>query len=290
MEEKIFDGAFFAKLNTLSLHTNLMFTQGMSGPRKSSAKGSSVEFSDFREYILGDDIRRIDWNAYGRMDKLFIKQFMEEKEARFHIFLDCSRSMLYGEQKKSNSALQICAALSYMILNNLDRVSITAMKESESVRITGLTGRQAFMRLVQKLEQITFEGHVNLVEEIKKQPFYQRGVVILISDFLDQPALKEALRYLAYQKQEILLVQVLAQEEIAPIKDGTNQLIDMESKEEIKVTMTNKVKTSYEKTLQTFLTSVEEATKSYQGTYLRKVTTESLEQFIFECVRRGKIG
>ena len=127
MQEKIFDDDFFQKLNTLKLSLNMRLNQGMSGARKSGAKGTSVEFSDFREYMLGDDIRRIDWNAYGRMDKLFIKQFMEEKEGIYHIFLDTSKSMDYGEPKKSRLALQIAGALSYLVLNNLDRVYVTQM-------------------------------------------------------------------------------------------------------------------------------------------------------------------
>ena len=116
MESAIFDNAFFKKLNTLKMSLNMQLSQGMSGVRKSSAKGSSVEFSDFREYMLGDDIRRIDWNAYGRTDKLYIKQFMEEKEGIFRIFIDTSRSMCFGEASKSTMALQTAGELSYICL------------------------------------------------------------------------------------------------------------------------------------------------------------------------------
>ena len=89
VEEKLFDSEFFSKLNTMKMITRMRLNAGMGGQRKSSAKGNSVEFSDFREYIPGDDIRRIDWNVYGRMDKLFIKEFMEEKEGLFHVIVDC---------------------------------------------------------------------------------------------------------------------------------------------------------------------------------------------------------
>lgn len=99
MESAVFDKGFFDKLNTLKMSLNMRLNQGMSGIRKSSAKGSSVEFSDFREYMMGDDIRRIDWNAYGRTDKLYIKQFMEEKEGIFQIFIDTKRSMEFGKSK-----------------------------------------------------------------------------------------------------------------------------------------------------------------------------------------------
>lgn len=130
MESAVFDKGFFDKLNTLKMSLNMRLNQGMSGIRKSSAKGSSVEFSDFREYMMGDDIRRIDWNAYGRTDKLYIKQFMEEKEGIFQIFIDTSRSMEFGKNPKSKMALQTAGALSYIILGNLDRVYINEMREN----------------------------------------------------------------------------------------------------------------------------------------------------------------
>ena len=97
----LFDAGFFARLNHLKLASHIRLDKGLSGGRKSSAKGSSVEFSDFREYLPGDDIRRIDWNVYGRLDKLYVKQFMEEKEALYHVFLDTSASMDFGQGKKS---------------------------------------------------------------------------------------------------------------------------------------------------------------------------------------------
>ena len=124
MEEKLFDSEFFSRLNRMKMMTKMRLNVGMGGQRKSIAKGSSVEFSDFREYIPGDDIRRIDWNVYGRMDKLFVKQFMEEKEGLFHIIVDCSKSMDFGEKKKSIFARQIAGMISYMVLSNLEKACL----------------------------------------------------------------------------------------------------------------------------------------------------------------------
>ena len=129
MAERIFDQDFFNKLNNLAIAMNARMSYGMSGGRKSSAKGSSVEFSDYREYIPGDDIRRIDWSAYGRLDRLYIKQFMEEKEGVFQIFVDASKSMAFGEPPKTRQALQLAGALAYLVLNNLDRVYVSQMQE-----------------------------------------------------------------------------------------------------------------------------------------------------------------
>ncbi|MDP4178692.1 MAG: DUF58 domain-containing protein, partial [Bacillota bacterium] len=101
MEEKIFDTEFLKKLDSIALNANITMSEGSSGSRKSKSKGSSVEFSDYREYTAGDDFRRVDWNAYGRFDRLFVKLFMEEREALINIFIDSSKSMNYGNPKKS---------------------------------------------------------------------------------------------------------------------------------------------------------------------------------------------
>ncbi|MBP3887413.1 MAG: DUF58 domain-containing protein [Cellulosilyticum sp.] len=124
MEEMIFDEAFMQQLDRLQMAIALRLHEGMQGGRRSSAKGASLEFSDFREYEPGDDFRRIDWTAYGRLDKLFVKVFMEEKEAIFNLFIDTSKSMSFGVPTKGKTSLQIAAALSYIIMARQDRVNI----------------------------------------------------------------------------------------------------------------------------------------------------------------------
>jgi uncharacterized protein (DUF58 family) len=198
----------------------MRLSQGMSGIRKSSAKGSSVEFSDFREYMLGDDIRRIDWNAYGRTDKLYIKQFMEEKEGIFQIFIDTSRSMCFGEKPKSTMALQIAGALSYIVLNNQDRVYINEMKENSLTKGKGVTGGAAFSHVLNDLNRMVFDGKTTLNKTILSRPVQVGGVSIIISDFMDENGMEEALKYLAYRKQTIVLIQVLAKEEVEVNYEG----------------------------------------------------------------------
>ncbi len=290
MQTQVFDAAFFEKLNTLKLNTSLVLERGMGGPRKSSAKGSSVEFSDYREYLPGDDVRRIDWNAYGRTERFYVKQFMEEKEGSFHLFLDCSSSMEYGEVKKSVQALQIAGAISYLVINNMDRIQITTMQKGQSYTTKGMTGRQAFLNLIQLLSKSTFDHHMDFSEMIKRQPFTRKGTVFLISDFFDMGNLEQTLKYLAYQKQEIVLVHTLCREEIAPKLEGTLSLMDMEHGSEMKVTMTEKVLKGYEKTLKEFTNRLQVLAKKYRAVYVLTVSDEPLEQFIHECVRLGKLS
>ena len=160
MNDKIFDKDFFNKLNNINLNVKLRLSQGAQGGRKSHAKGVSVEFSDFREYTPGDDFRRIDWNAYGRFDKLFIKLFMEEREAIFNIFLDCSKSMDYGQANKSHMALKVAASLSYVVLNNFDRVYVNLLGDGGIESTKGASGKLTFQRLLKELSSTEFSGDI----------------------------------------------------------------------------------------------------------------------------------
>ncbi|MCI8408825.1 MAG: DUF58 domain-containing protein [Lachnospiraceae bacterium] len=289
MEEKLFDGAFFSKLATLRMSSKMKMTTGMSGGRKSSMKGNSVEFSDFREYILGDDIRKIDWNAYGRMDRLFIKLFQEEKEGIFRIFIDGSKSMDYGEKKKSVLARRIAGMLSYIVLNNLDRVYLTKLGSESLQSGKGMTGRQSFQKILLALENMTFDGNSSLYEGIQKCKISGRGTTILISDFFNEEELEPMLRYLVYQKQEIILIHTMAAEEIAPDLEGHLNLIDMETKKDLRVSMSGSVLKKYQKTLHTFCDRLNELSRKYQAHYMFVSTEDALDKFIFEGIRSGQL-
>lgn len=276
MYKELFDSAFFEKLNTVKISLNMRLSQGMSGSRKSSAKGSSVEFSDFREYMLGDDIRRIDWNAYGRTDKLYIKQFMEEKEGLFRFFIDTSGSMEFGEQKKSVMALRLSAALSYIIMNNLDRVFINEMKGEQLTRGKGLSGGAAFSHLLKDLERITFSGDTHINRCISSYPVPRGGVSIIVSDFLDPEGIDSAVKYLVSRKQTVVLIQVLSREELNIDYEGTLNIMDMETNERIKITMSNQAVKQYQLELDGLRDGLTKLSRKYGAHYVSVVSDEDL--------------
>lgn len=308
MEEKVFDSEFFNRLNRMKMLTKMRLNAGMGGQRKSSAKGSSVEFSDFREYIPGDDIRRIDWNVYGRMDKLFVKQFMEEKEGLFHIIVDCSKSMDFGEKNKSIFARQIAGMICYMVLNNLDRIYLTTLHGKKVDTTKGMTGRQAFPKILKQLEAMEFYGETNLYQALKTMPFKHRGVVVIISDFLRIPNInydnskdeveelekgeyiEQLLKYLCFHKQEVILIQVLSKEEENPLSEGTLEFIDSETEEKMKVTVTNKVLKQYEASLKELQNNINRLSKKYQVNYISITTEESIEAVIYKGIHSGQWG
>ncbi|MDE6364093.1 MAG: DUF58 domain-containing protein, partial [Lachnospiraceae bacterium] len=154
------DAAFFDRLSRLRLAMGGKSSMNMTGNRKSMQKGFSTEFSDFREYMPGDDLRRIDWNAYGRLDRLYVKEYMEEKETVVSILIDTSASMMYGAKRKSALACMLAAALAYMGLNNMDRVALYDMRNMQTPFVAG-GGRKALPMLAGFLSGLTFEGCVD---------------------------------------------------------------------------------------------------------------------------------
>ena len=190
MRETIFNEDFFKKLNKINMYINFKLSGGTQGGRKSKAKGVSVEFSDYREYAPGDDFRRIDWNAYGRFDKFFVKVFMEEREGLFNFFIDKSKSMDYGKYNKKETALKIVAALSYIALNNLDRVNISTMNDGVIENLKTSTGNKGFQKILRDLENINFDGSTDLSSSIKKRHLNLRGISIVVSDFLNNSGLE----------------------------------------------------------------------------------------------------
>ena len=292
MKENIFDKDFFTKLNKINMALNFRLSNGTQGGRKSKAKGVSVEFSDFREYAPGDDFRRIDWNAYGRLDKLFVKVFMEEREGVFNFFLDKSKSMDQGDDNKGEMALKIVASLGYITINNLDRIIVSGLEDGNIVDLGSGTGKRTFQKLLRDLNNIEFNGTTNLGESIRKRKITGRGVSIVVSDFLNNGGLEnleEGLKYLAFKKQQIILVQVLSKEDMEPTIDEEVTLIDSETREEVKMTLNYKVIEEYKKALKTYNNNLKNMAKKYGAKIVFVRSDESLEKVILDKFTRNNV-
>lgn len=285
------DAKFYDALVRLRLSIGHKSSMSMSGNRKSVQKGSSAEFSDFREYMPGDDIRRIDWNAYARLDKLFIKEYMEEKEAVVSILIDTSASMNYGEQKKSELALSIAAALSYLALSGMDRVVVYDMKKmANPYSVTG--GKKGYPRLLKWLEQLSFEGAADIHTAIRQMALKGPGMTILISDFLTdsmvngpEGEIEKIMKYLDYRRQKTVMLHVMAEEELEIGLSGTYNLIDMESQEHLRITMNAEAIHDYQKGLKNFLNKLQQSCQRTGSSYILCSTARELYQLIFEDLR-----
>lgn len=282
MKEKIFDAQFYKKLENIVLNANIIMNAGASGGRKSKAKGSSVEFSDYREYALGDDFRRIDWNAYGRFNKLFVKLFMEEREALINIFIDSSKSMDFGENKKSIIALKIAAVVSYLGLNNLDRVCINDIKGSSIKQSSALSGKSMFQSCVNYLENIEFLGSTNINSALKKKNLTRNGISIIISDFFSEDGIEEAVKYLLYKKQQVILIHILSDEELNPELEGKLRLLDSETGLSKDIAVTPAVLKQYHNTLKHFISGLKEFSKKMGASYIQVSSSDLIEKIVFE--------
>lgn len=233
--KKIVDGAFLATLETLDLNIKNLMNGGFGGNRRSSAYGSSAEFADFREYVPGDDLRRIDWNIYGRFEKLFIKLYIDEKQQHHRILVDTSSSMDFGEPEKSYVALRLAAALGFISVGALDKVSFYALTEDgcEDICHT-VNGKDAFYNAANELNEIEFWGDVDLYDSVTSCPSPGKGdgVTYIISDFLTESDWRGAVDWLLFRGREVVLIQVLSRDEIAPGMSGKLQLMDSEALDE----------------------------------------------------------
>ncbi len=278
---KILDNETLKKIQTLSLQTGLALEGQAAGNRKSRSKGSSVEFSDFREYVPGDDFRRIDWNAYGRFDKLFVKLFMEEREAPVQIFLDISRSMAYGEPDKNLAARRLAAALSYISLTAYDRVHINPWNEKTYGPFGPFRTQAAFMQTVAALESMENSGKSMFFESIGKMEWKTgRGISVVITDGLVEDSLEDGLKYLKYRRQEVYLCHILSPQELSPDIDGAIELVDSETNESMEVTVSGTLLQTYDKSLQHFFNGIRESCKKWGVHYAFIPSDMRLEEMV----------
>lgn len=282
MSERIFDTEFLKKLDTIAINVRMLMSEGGGGNRKSRSKGSSVEFSDFREYTAGDDFRRIDWNAYGRFDKLFVKLFMEEQEALINVFVDSSKSMSYGTPKKSDLALKLAGVLSFLALNNLDRVCVNSINADSVRQSTAVTGRSMFDRCIAFLEGISFSGATDINSCIKKKDLRGRGMSVIISDFFTDGGIEDAVKYLLYKKQDVFLIHILSPEELQPDMEGQVRLLDSETGKSMDVAVTPALLKQYQTKLNDFTNQIREFCSRMGATYIQVSSADSIEKIVFE--------
>jgi len=279
----LLDEQFLKRLDRLALNARMAIKGDMGGNRKSRSKGSSIEFSDFREYIPGDDFRRIDWNAYARFERLFVKLFMEEREANITVFLDMSASMDWGQPSKGALAKQLAAVLVYIALANFDRVAVVGIQDKPATYLPYFSGKQGFWRALKFIEGLKFDGKTSLCSAIKECPILKPngGISIMITDLFSKDGYKQALEYLQYLKQEVTLIHLMAPQELDPELSGSLRLVDVEGEEAKDVIVTPGVLKAYRKALDEFLNDVRAFCYARGINYVLASSANSLEEVVF---------
>ena len=232
MSTPILNDKFFSLLETLSLELKADLIGFFGGKHLVRTYGQTVEFADYREYMLGDDIRRIDWNLYSRFEKFFLKLFTDERQMHTQIFIDCSASMGKDMPEKAEYTIGVAAALGYLSVHNMDKVSFKLIKGDKTEDNFGtLVGKKAFFNAISSLENVEFDGSSDLYRAITSCPNMPSGdgLAVIISDFFTDSDWKKAVDYLCYKKKQVILIQVMTPQEIDPSYTGRVNLIDCES-------------------------------------------------------------
>lgn len=224
--------AFFSRLEALAFNLRRDLGGYFGGKHLVNTYGQTVEFADYREYMLGDDIRRIDWNLYSRFEKYFIKLFTDERQMQVQIYIDCSGSMGKVNPNKGAYAIGVAAAMGYLAIHNMDKVSYHLIRGDKAENPFGtIVGKTAFFRAMKTLDQTEFDGDVSISKAIIGNPNTGTGdgLTIVISDFFSDEDWKKGIDYLVYKKKQILLMQVFSPDELDPTYTDRINLIDAET-------------------------------------------------------------
>ena len=277
------------------------------GERRSRARGQSVEFADYRTYVHGDDFRYLDWNLYGRLERLFLKLYEEERELPVRIFLDASESMTFGEPRKFDFARQVTAAIGYVALCGFDRVSVLpfpplandsaanpAARTAELAArgaLRSVRGRKSAIQFFQNLSALTAGGAANLNEALRRGALEARqaGLAIVLSDFLDPAGYESGLKALIGRGFQVDLVQILAPDELSPTAFGDLRLVDSETGATQEVTFGRFRLKAYRQTLQNFMQRLREFCQARGINFFTASSNTDLQDLLLKQLRQAEV-
>ena len=286
-EEALLTPDFLRKIERLSLVAKRVFPGQLRGERRSTKRGSSVEFADYRNYTTGDDFRRVDWNVYARLEKLFLKLFVEEEDLHVYVLLDASRSMEFGNPSKLLYAKRIAAALSYIALGNLDRVGLAALSDTSAAVLSPKRGKQSAFGVFDWLTSVQPAGETQLAASMRDFSLRtsRPGLAIVISDFLD-PEYQKGISALVSRKFEVTVLQVLDQNEVEPPLVGDLMLVDSETDQRREVTITQSLLRRYKQRLAEHCGGIETYCGRYGCNYVRVTNQSPFEDLILSYLRQ----
>ncbi|MGI8965332.1 MAG: DUF58 domain-containing protein [Limisphaerales bacterium] len=279
------------------------------GERRSKARGQSVEFADYRNYAAGDDFRYLDWKLFGRLEKLFLKLYEEERELPVRIFLDGSESMTFGAPRKFDFARQIATAIGYVALCGFDRVTVNVFPELESttkseskletlnseraarVALRAVRGRKSAIEYFRNLSQLTARGTGSFNESVRRGAIEARqaGVAIVLSDFLDSAGYEAGLSALIARGFHGNVIQILSPEELNPSAFGDLRFVDSETGAMQEVTFGKYRLRAYQQTVQNFCQRLREFCSSRGLNFFRVSSDMSLEKLLLKQLRQAEV-
>lgn len=315
MTVSLLDPVFLRKLERLRIQARRAFPGTMRGERRSTRRGASVEFRDFRKYEPGDDFRHVDWNIFARLERLMLRQFVEEEDVRIDILFDQSRSMHFGEPvTKFDFARRAAAALAFLAVNSLDRVGVAAFDSTLRARTRALRGRGHFQTVLSFLESRSNQNEgsdadvepagsrsdavdepelsTNLSAVLRsfQRSNHRSGIVFLISDFLDPGEFRIEMKLLAQRGFDLNLIQVLAPEELKPELRGDLTLVDSETGAGREITVNERMLEKYRTTLSSYTSSLESFCRAAGIGYMMIAADVSFEDLLLKRLVEGRMA
>ena len=287
--QSAFDSEFLKKLEYLYIVSKKIFAGRIKAERRSTRRGVSVEFADYRNYTPGDDFRYIDWNAFARLDELLLKLYEEREDLHIYILVDASQSMTYGELPKLIYAKRVAAALAYIGLSNLDRIGITAFNTTDMNRLPTERGKGKIFTVLNFLDQINGTGETDMEHAFRNfvHMTKRRGLVVVISDLFDPKGFTAGLNMLKFQKHDLFVIHIIDEKEAEPNLLGDYHLVDIETDQLRPVTINENHIKRYKALFNKYCDDLDRYCTQREISLVRTMTKASFEELILRIFRMG---
>ncbi|MEM7250164.1 MAG: DUF58 domain-containing protein [Pseudomonadota bacterium] len=288
-EPLVFDDGFLKKLERLQLISQKIAKGALRGEHATRRRGRGSEFTDFRAYRPGDEVRHIDWNISSRLDRLFLKLFASEEDLTLHLLLDTSESMAFGTPSKFDHARRVCAALAIVGLSHFDRVSISPFNVALQDGLPPVKSRTRIASVLDFLRQCRPEERTDFetpLTEFSSRP-QRPGLVIVVSDLLGADNLFRGLDALRWHQHDVVVLQLLSDEEVTPQVDGVLRLIDAETGDDLRLVVDAELRRLYETKVNEYFRTVEAYCRRTRAAYFRAQTSIPFEDIVLKYFRQA---
>jgi uncharacterized protein (DUF58 family) len=288
-EPRRFDEVFLRKLERLAIVSKRVARGLAHGERRTRRSGAGLEFADHRAYTPGDDLRRLDWNLFGRLERPLLRLFDEDEELPLHLLVDTSASMGFGTPTKLRLAVEIAAALAYVGLANLERVAVHALAETLGDGLGPQRGKAQVQPVFAFLAALSAHARTNLRAAIDRfvARHSRRGIAVLLSDCFDPAGSEEAIDRLRASRFLPVIVQITAPEEHAPALDQDVLVVDAETGVERPLTVTPAVRAAYQQRFAERQTTLARACRRHGVPCFQTRSDQAFEDIVLRLFREG---
>lgn len=292
MSGSLLEPEFIRRLARLRLAVRRRFRGATAGARRSRNRGSSAEFAEHRPYYPGDDVRRIDWNAYARLEELVLRLFVAEEDLSLYLLIDTSASLGVGTPPKLDTAKRLAAGLGYVGLSGSERVAVVPFAAHLARPLPPSRGRRRVGPLLRYLDALEPSGATDLSRAVDE--FLARaprpGLVVVLSDFLDPGGFARPLDRLLAERHEPVLFHLLDREELDPTPGGDLTLVDSETGRTVEVSLDERAVRAYRARLEAFVAELASWSKKRGVFYGRIGGERAFDDVLIEYLSRGTPG